>query len=830
MNIKLFFAGVGVSAAAALFAAVDPGHQNFHNVAVTSAAQNRTDWRVNSFDWTTAESLGEGVDYLPLKLTTAGGWDRTMVCHLIRVDTSKPNVRFTGIDRCVGWGEPTKEGSSYKKCTVLEKTGDLMARYRGAKAKGGKARDMRVAMNTQGWSPWPGDGSGFGQIGNLCITDGNQVSLAASGKSGYCPGVLVVYKDGSMDVVDSVPAADVPRIWYACTPTFCRLMTDGEIAVKHYKNNDGKEPYVDYSDNTLRPRTAIGISQDKRYFFGLVVDGDNNSWSGGAKPSDLAKIMKQAGCWQALDLDGGGSSNMVGWDDANNRPMMLGRPGGSFGTSAQRDGGCHAGIYLAPILAKVGTYRYDDADVLVQDIADGETPSGVREVDVLGTLVFSAGKPTLPSGADFTFSSTNGATLAWEGGRGQVAAGTRVGFRGVRFAEGSRTLAVAAGGRAVVGSGTGLERIETADADGFVLGGALDRRLTVDCAAARTAGTVFGTSALSLAETCRVATNLVSATSDGLCVAANERNGRVELSWSVITLAPASVKVKKDDETAVVSVDVMAVAAAYAGGGNRLALTVTSDDGTSTNVVTEAMNGTGRYAFQVSGSGFGYSYGIQLVDAQGTPVAGAAAQAGVFTFGIESVWFAAEPPQGAVTGGRWTADGVFAADEGGKSGKVRVVTEVCLDTEEAGSGEEAGRLLQKLRTEGVPQAAFFLQRDGNFAFSWRGLVAKDGAPAWERLYGVTVPDGVNRSHVLIEEVDFSSGRPRVRYFAGLKESGAATLLADASGATAFDGAGEAASVDGIVTFASCGTIASLRGFSRVKDPKGNGFLLQLVCR
>ena len=426
--------------------------------------------------------------------------------------------------------------------------------------------------------------------------------------------------------------------------------------------------------------------------------------------------------------------------------------------------------------------------------------------------------------------STNGSTVAWEGGKGQVAAGTRVGFRGVRFAEGSRTLAVAAGGRAVVGSGTGLERIETADADGFVLGGALDRRLTVDCAAAQTAGTVFGSSELSLAETCRQATNLVSATSDGLCVAATERNGRVELSWSVIALAPASVKVKKDDETAVVSVDVMAVAESYAGGGNQLALTVTSDDGTSTNVVTEAMNGTGRYTFQVAGSGFGYSYGLQLVDAQGKAVAGAAAQTGVFTFGIESVWFAAEPPQGAVTGGRWTSDGVFTADEGGKAGKVRIVTEVRIDTEEAGTADRTAAKLAAFKASGLPQTALYLQSEGAFTYSWQGLVLKDGAAGWERLYGADVPDGPERDVILIEEVDFSSGRPRVRYFAGLKESGAATLLADASGTTAFDGAGQVASVDGVVTFVSCGTISSLRGFRRVKDPKGNGFLLQLVCR
>ena len=124
------------------------GNMNFRNVAITNAAQYRADWRSckvdGQMDWTKAEALGEGVVYLPLKLTVADGWARQMYCHAVRIDTSKPNLRFTGNERCAGWGEPNTEDNPANKTvlknTVREKTADFIARFRGSKADGGKAR------------------------------------------------------------------------------------------------------------------------------------------------------------------------------------------------------------------------------------------------------------------------------------------------------------------------------------------------------------------------------------------------------------------------------------------------------------------------------------------------------------------------------------------------------------------------------------------------------------------------------------------------------------------------------------------------------------------
>ena len=60
---------------------------------------------------------------------------------------------------------------------------------------------------------------------------------------------------------------------------------------------------------TRHPRTAAGFSQDGRTLILAVVDG-RSSLSVGMRCTELADLMLEMGAWQALNLDGGGSSTM----------------------------------------------------------------------------------------------------------------------------------------------------------------------------------------------------------------------------------------------------------------------------------------------------------------------------------------------------------------------------------------------------------------------------------------------------------------------------------------------------------------------------------------
>ena len=72
---------------------------------------------------------------------------------------------------------------------------------------------------------------------------------------------------------------------------------------------DGRR--VSKDDVDLHPRTAIGIDHDTGQLLLLVVDG-RQDFSRGLTMKELAKLFERLGAEDALNLDGGGSSIMLG--------------------------------------------------------------------------------------------------------------------------------------------------------------------------------------------------------------------------------------------------------------------------------------------------------------------------------------------------------------------------------------------------------------------------------------------------------------------------------------------------------------------------------------
>lgn len=68
------------------------------------------------------------------------------------------------------------------------------------------------------------------------------------------------------------------------------------------------------------PRTAVGYTASNRCIL-LVADGRNAAWSDGVSLPELAAIMIDRGCVEAMNLDGGGSTTMAVRDSLVNRPL-----------------------------------------------------------------------------------------------------------------------------------------------------------------------------------------------------------------------------------------------------------------------------------------------------------------------------------------------------------------------------------------------------------------------------------------------------------------------------------------------------------------------------
>lgn len=65
---------------------------------------------------------------------------------------------------------------------------------------------------------------------------------------------------------------------------------------------------VSQTNNAVEPRTCIGVSEDGETVYIMVVDGRNFSYSSGMDYSELSQCMIALGAYDAINLDGGGSS------------------------------------------------------------------------------------------------------------------------------------------------------------------------------------------------------------------------------------------------------------------------------------------------------------------------------------------------------------------------------------------------------------------------------------------------------------------------------------------------------------------------------------------
>ena len=95
-----------------------------------------------------------------------------------------------------------------------------------------------------------------------------------------------------------------------------RLITNGEIPETYI----GFEGLSNEGFMMRHPRTAVGFSKDKTKLFIVLVDGRQENLSIGIGLKQLAEFMLSIGCYEALNLDGGGSSAMFVKDKIVNSP------------------------------------------------------------------------------------------------------------------------------------------------------------------------------------------------------------------------------------------------------------------------------------------------------------------------------------------------------------------------------------------------------------------------------------------------------------------------------------------------------------------------------
>ena len=293
--------------------------------AALAGGMCRANWREDM--WTRPVALREGMSVKALALEEP----RLMKAYIARVDLSTPGIGFTATDRAENGGETMPD---YTNRTVLidtkrETTAAFMARRRA------QGLDVELAVNTAPWVPWvPPFTHTYGSFRGWNVSGGVELSHGKNPEKGA---FIVVRKDGRVDATPRVPVAETNSVAIAMCG-FGMIMTNVVPTFSAVHPRPAQ----------LAPRTALGVTADRKTLVVLVVDGRQPGYSLGADIEDLYNILRKEGVTDAVNMDGGGSSSLVVYDRAAGRPLMINRqPRGT-----ERKNALNFGIFFAPDLQK----------------------------------------------------------------------------------------------------------------------------------------------------------------------------------------------------------------------------------------------------------------------------------------------------------------------------------------------------------------------------------------------------------------------------------------------------------------------------------------------
>ncbi len=254
---------------------------------------------------TEASSLAPGVTQEINYATTADG--KQIVYYVATADLSNPNVEvyanYNQNDPTLGWN----------MSMVLDQANAAQAKY-GDLASDKYIENYQVvaAINADGYD------MKTGKPGGLLVMNGTEYSpinnsgffgITKEGKAviGTTAEYNSTYKG---QLRDGVGAFGVT------------LVKDGKIAVT---------PSSEYYNNRAS-RTAVGITKTGKVVF-MVLDGRQEPRSCGASMEEIAQVMLEAGCYTAVNLDGGGSTTYVSKPEGAENLQVTSNPSDGYARS-----------------------------------------------------------------------------------------------------------------------------------------------------------------------------------------------------------------------------------------------------------------------------------------------------------------------------------------------------------------------------------------------------------------------------------------------------------------------------------------------------------------
>lgn len=245
--------------------------------------------------------------YLPGFYTFAITKDRKPVVGLFTLDTKSKVIAqdgasytLSGINKTGYWYEPSGEHSMINGLYM----------YTNAWGQVGRANDGVTAPL------------------EVLVVDNVVAQIASTGAPNYGVIDMIAPENGyilrssgmAADFVrEHVKVGDTLQVEYDVLPldptvnydykNFQMMIGGHTILVDQGQPSAFSRNIGDISGTSARSRTAVGYSQDERYVY--LITADLSGESKGVTIPELQKLMVQIGVWKGINLDGGGSTQMV---------------------------------------------------------------------------------------------------------------------------------------------------------------------------------------------------------------------------------------------------------------------------------------------------------------------------------------------------------------------------------------------------------------------------------------------------------------------------------------------------------------------------------------
>lgn len=265
-------------------------------------------WNLSSFDWNTAEKKYDGVLAMKSFVETD---PRPIRLYAVRLEIAKIGIVQT--PRAKNWGRVMPD---YPKSTIQterQTTRDFTKSVIGQFAKDGKNNKVIFACNTSPWSPFKSNiPHKYANFAGMVVSNGELV--ARGGKTTACYPLFYLDKQGEFGFRVPHKYEHLSR-YKDVAFAFGTLLRGG----KTFDEMPFEQHFVRHPSHTKKtnPLIALGLDKQKKYLYIVGCEGRMPTYSEGMFGQELARAMRYFGAYDAVLMDGGGSTTMLMIDEKN---------------------------------------------------------------------------------------------------------------------------------------------------------------------------------------------------------------------------------------------------------------------------------------------------------------------------------------------------------------------------------------------------------------------------------------------------------------------------------------------------------------------------------